>query len=98
MGENRWLEHVKAENSINTKIQEYISDKYQDIFNSGELINKTGAWDSTTTNKILKIINTDGTLQYLLSAKLQILRFKRGGPKFRVYPKLEESIEYFENR
>ena len=98
MSETRWTEHVEAENSINTKIQEYIANEYQDIFNSGEMINNKGAWDKSTTNKILKKINTDGKLKYLLSAKLQILRFKYGSLKNRVYPTVERSIEYFESR
>lgn len=98
MSEKRWLEHVKAENSINTKIQEYISDEYQEFFNTGELINKNGAWDKTTTNKILKKINVDGKLKYLLSSKLQILRFKYGSIKHNVYLTVEQTIDYFENR
>ena len=61
MSETRWTEHIKAENSINAKIQEYLADEYQDVFISGQLINNKGAWDKSTTNKILKKISTDGS-------------------------------------
>ena len=97
MSENRWSEHVKAENSVNIEIQAYIADKYHDLFNSGELKNNKGDWDKTTTNKILQAINSDGRLKYLLSAKLQILRFKHASLNRRVYPVVELSIDYFEN-
>ena len=97
MSENRWSEHVKAENSVNIEIQTYIADKYQDMFNAGELINSTGAWDKATTNNILRAINSDGQLKYLLSAKLQILQFKHASLSKRVYPVVERSIDYFEN-
>jgi len=97
LGEKRSAEHVEAEILINTKIQEHISDEYQDIFKSGELIYNNGAWDKTTTNKILKEINMDGKLKYLLSAKLQILRFKHATLNHSVYPKVEWLIEYFES-
>ena len=98
LGEKRSSEHVQAEIPINTKIQEYIANEYHDIFDSGELINNYGAWDETTTNKILKKISSDGELKYLLSAKLQVIRFKYANIKHRVYPKVEQTIEYFEKR
>ena len=98
LGEKRSAEHVEAEILINTKIQEHISDEYQDIFKSGELKHNNGAWDKTTTNRILKEINTDGKLKYLLSAKLQILRFKHATLNKNVYPRVEWLIEYFESK
>ena len=97
MSEKRSSEHVKRENLINDRIQEHISDKYQDLFNSAKLKNVLGAWDDTTTIKVLEKISTDGKLRYLLSAKLQMLQFKYGSLKYRIYPTLEESIDYFEN-
>ena len=98
MSEKRWSEHVEAEKLINTKIQEYISDEYQDIFNAAEFVDKQGVWDKTTTRKVLEKIHTNGKLKYLLSAKLQILRFKAGSLRYRNYREVEKLITYFENR
>ena len=98
MSEKRWSEHVDAEKLINTRIQAYIADEYQDIFNAAEFLDNKGAWDKTTTHKILEKIHTDGKLKYLLSAKLQILRFKIGSLRNRNYRKVEGLIDYFEDR
>jgi len=98
MSEKRWSEHVEAEKLINTEIQVYISDEYQDIFNTDEFVSRRGAWDKNTTRKVLEKIHSNGKLKYLLSAKLQILAFKSGSLKHRNYQKVEKLIEYFENR
>ncbi|TXG35198.1 DUF6090 family protein [Seonamhaeicola maritimus] len=98
MSEKRWAEHVDAENLINTRIQTYISNAYKDIFNAAEFVDQKGAWDKTTTHKVLQNIHADGELKYLLSAKLQILRFKYASLKKRNYRKVEELIDYFESK
>ena len=98
MSENRQAQHVKAEAAMNTKIQEYISANYQNLFASAQLTNVQGAWDRKTTFEFLRNIHKDGQLKYLISAKLQILQFKYGTLRFRVYPVLERTIEYFERR
>jgi hypothetical protein len=97
MSEKRLSDHIIAENSINALLNEHISNEYQSIFNAAELINTNGAWDRTTTQNILKKIGTDGKLRYLLSAKLQILQFKYGDLKHRIFPAVENSMDYFEN-
>ena len=98
MSEKRWSEHVDAEKLINTRIQAYIADEYQDIFNAAEFLDNKGAWDKITTHKVLEKIHKDGKLKYLLSAKLQILRFKTGSLRNRNYRKVEGLIDYFQDR
>ena len=98
MSEKRWSEHVDAENLINARIQAYISNEYKHIFEGAEFLDREGAWDKTTTRKVLEKIHADGELKYLLSAKLQVLRIKSGSLKNRNYRKVEELIDYFENK
>ncbi|WP_406685217.1 DUF6090 family protein [Seonamhaeicola sp. MEBiC1930] len=98
MSEKRWAEHVGAEKLINTRIQTYVSNEYKDIFNAAEFVDYQGIWDKTTTRLVLEKIHTDGELKYLLSAKLQILRFKSTSLKKRNYREVEELINYFENK
>lgn len=96
MSAQRISDHVISENSINALINEHISNEYQNSFTSAEMANHYGAWDKTTTLNILKKISRDGKLKYLLSTKLQILQFKYGDLRYRIFPTVEKSIEYFE--